>query len=274
MTGHGGAILSVRNLVHRYPNGCCAVDDVSFDVAPGEVVAIIGPSGAGKSTLLRCLNRLVEPTSGTVIVSGQDVRAASRRQLYRIRRSIGVVFQQLNLIGRSTVLDNALAGRLAYLPRWRSVLAPFGLTYTRVDRQIAFNNLRRVNLEAYTWERAARLSGGQQQRVAIARVLTQAPDVVLADEPVANLDPRLAHEILSIFEASARARHIATVISIHSLELARAHSHRVIALAEGRVRYDGSWQDLSRATLTQIYGAEIETIGRPEQTKAVAHAHS
>jgi phosphonate transport system ATP-binding protein len=269
---HGGAIVRVRDLAHRYANGGYALNDVSFDVAPGEVVAIIGPSGAGKSTLLRCLNRLIEPTSGTVVISGQDVRAASRRELYRIRRSIGVVFQQLNLIARSTVLDNALAGRLGYISRWRSLLAPVGLTYTRVDRQIAFNNLRRVNLDAFTWERAARLSGGQQQRVAIARVLTQAPDVILADEPVANLDPRLAHEILSIFEASARARHIATIISIHSLELARAHSHRVIALAEGRVRYDGRWQDLSRAALAEIYGADVETVGFAERARSVAHA--
>ena len=270
----GGAIIRVRNLVHRYPNGHCAVNDVSFDVAPGEVVAIIGPSGAGKSTLLRCLNRLVEPTSGTVIVSGQDVSAASRRQLYRIRRSIGVVFQQLNLIGRSTVLDNALAGRLGYLPRWRSVLAPLGCTYTRVDRQIAFNNLRRVNLEGFTWERAARLSGGQQQRVAIARVLTQAPDVILADEPVANLDPRLAHEILSIFEASARARRIATLISIHSLERARAHSHRVIAMADGRVRYDGRWEHLTAGVLAQIYGADVASAGFGEDVEGMAHARS
>ena len=267
-----GAILSVRNLVHRYPNGCYALNDVSFDVAPGEVVAIIGPSGAGKSTLLRCLNRLVEPTSGSVVVSGQDVSAASRRQLYRIRRSIGVVFQQLNLIARSTVLENALAGRLGYLPRWRSLLAPFGLAYTRVDRQIAFNSLRRVNLEAFTWQRAGRLSGGQQQRVAIARVLTQAPDVVLADEPVANLDPRLAHEILAIFEASARARRVATIISIHSLELARAHSQRVIALADGRVRYDGPWESLTRAALHDIYGAEVEAAGSAERSAALAHA--
>ena len=125
----GSAIVRVRGLVHRYPGGVCAVNDVSFDVAPGEVVAIIGPSGAGKSTLLRCLNRLVEPTSGSVMISGQDVLAASRRQLYRIRRNIGMVFQHLNLIDRSTVLDNALAGRLGYLPRWRSVLAPVGLDY-------------------------------------------------------------------------------------------------------------------------------------------------
>lgn len=248
------------------------MNDVSFDVAPGEVVAIIGPSGAGKSTLLRCLNRLVEPTSGSVIVSGHDVLAASRRQLYRIRRNIGMVFQHLNLIDRSTVLDNALAGRLGYLPRWRSVLAPVGLAYTRLDRQIAFNNLRRLNLESVVWERAARLSGGQQQRVAIARVLTQAPDVILADEPVANLDPRLAHDILGIFEASARARRIATLISIHSLELARAHSGRVIAMAEGRIRYDGSWQDLTSGALAEIYGADVDDPIYREALTEIGHA--
>lgn len=252
-----GAVIRVRNLVHRYATGSYAIRDVSFDVEPGEVVAIIGPSGAGKSTLLRCLNRLVQPTSGSILVSGDDVPQASRRELRRIRRNIGVVFQQLNLIDRSTVLDNVAAGRLGYLPRWRSLLAPLGLTYSRLDRQIAFNSLRRVNLDEFTYARACHLSGGQQQRVAIARVLTQAPDVILADEPVANLDPRLAHEILSIFETSARARRIATMIAIHSLDLARAHSSRVIALADGRIRYDGGWEHLTPSVLAQIYGAEV-----------------
>lgn len=251
------AVIQVRNLVHRYPEGNYAVRDVSFDVGPGEVVAIIGPSGAGKTTLLRCLNRLVHPTSGTILISGQDILRASRGELRRIRRNIGVVFQQLNLIERSTVLNNVAAGRLGYLPRWRSVLAPLGWTYTKVDRQIAFNSLRRVNLEELTYARAGALSGGQQQRVAIARVLTQAPDVILADEPVANLDPRLAHEILSIFEESSRARRMATIISIHSLELARAHSTRVIAMADGRFQFGGSWEHLTPSLLAEIYGAEV-----------------
>ena len=253
----GGAVIQVRNLVHRYPQGNYAVRDVSFDVGPGEVVAIIGPSGAGKTTLLRCVNRLVDPTSGMILVSAQDVLRASRGELRRIRRNIGVVFQQLNLIQRSTVLDNVAAGRLGYLPRWRSLLAPFGWTYTRLDRQIAFNSLRRVNIEEFAYTRAGDLSGGQQQRVAIARVLTQAPDVILADEPVANLDPRLAHEILSIFKESSRARRIATMMSIHSLELARAHSTRVIAMAAGCIRYDGSWERLTPSLLAEIYGAEV-----------------
>jgi len=253
----GGAVIRVRNLVHRYPGGNYAIRDVSFDVGAGEVVAVIGPSGAGKTTLLRCLNLLIRPTSGTILVSGEDVLQASRKNLRRIRRNIGVVFQQLNLIDRSTVLDNVAAGRLGYLPAWRSLLAPLGLTYSRVDRQIAFNSLRRVNLEEFTYARAGNLSGGQQQRVAIARVLTQAPDVILADEPVANVDPRLAHEILSIFKGSSQARRIATVISIHSLELARTHSTRVIAMANGQVRYDGSWEHLTPSVLAQIYGVEV-----------------
>lgn len=269
---HGGAIVRVRNLVHRYPNGNHAIRDVSFDVGPGEVVAVIGPSGAGKSTLLRCLNRLIRPTSGTVLVSGEDVLQASRRQLRCIRRNIGVVFQQLNLIDRSTVLDNVLAGRLGYLPAWRSLLAPFGWTYSQVDRQIAFNSLLKVNIEAFTYTRAGNLSGGQQQRVAIARVLTQAPDVILADEPVANVDPRLAHEILSIFEASSRARRIATIISIHSLELARAHSSRVIALAEGRIRYDGSWEHLTPSALEQIYGNQTSSSAFSESVRRLEGA--
>ncbi|MCC7360697.1 MAG: phosphonate ABC transporter ATP-binding protein [Anaerolineales bacterium] len=245
-------MLEVQHLHKVYPNGTVALRDVSFRVDEGEFLVVIGLSGSGKSTLLRCINRLIEPTQGKVILDGVDVTAASGAELRRQRRHIGMVFQQFNLVKRSSVLTNVLAGRLGYTATLPSLL---GL-WPAADRQRALRALERVGIADKAQARADALSGGQQQRVGIARALMQEPRLILADEPVASLDPVLSHSILQYLEQLNRDEKMTIICSLHFLDLVHRYATRVIALKGGEVVFSGLPQEIDRAKFKAIYGEE------------------
>lgn len=250
-------MLEVKNLVKVYDNRVLALDDVSFSVQPGQFLAVIGLSGSGKSTLLRCINRLIEPTSGQIIFNGTDITAAPQEELRRIRRRIGMIFQHFNLVLRSSVLTNTLSGRLGYVnPAW-SLLNRF----PKEDMQRAKENLERVGIGAKAHVRADALSGGQQQRVGIARALMQNPEILLADEPVASLDPVLAHSIMNILKTLNREDNITVICSLHFLDLVQRYADRAIALNEGKVVFDGLPHEIDDERFREIYGRDAERIG-------------
>jgi phosphonate transport system ATP-binding protein len=244
-------VIRVRSLRKVYPGGTVALDGVDLDLAAGEFVALIGPSGAGKSTLLRCLNGLVAPTAGDVSVDGVSVGGASADELRRVRVGIGFVFQQFNLMRRLSVLENVLVGRLSRVPTFRSLLALF----PAADVVRAHAVLERVGLEGLAGRRVDTLSGGQQQRVAIARALVQDPRVLLADEPMASLDPALAHTVLALLRRISQEDGLTVVTSLHVLELARLYGRRVVGIRAGRVVYDGSSDGLTDTVAERIFAS-------------------
>ena len=229
------SFLEVHQLRVVYPNGLEALRTIDLRAAEGEIVAIVGRSGAGKSTLLRCLNGLQRPTSGRILLNGQDLAALDERALARARRKIGFIWQEYNLVERLPVITNVLTGRLGYNTGWWSLLGYFD----RSHRAIAVRNLERVNLLARAHQRADRLSGGEKQRVAIARAMSQEPIILLADEPVASLDPELAGQVLNDLGRIARMDGVLTLLSIHQVALARAIADRVVGIAQGGVVFDG-----------------------------------
>jgi len=242
-------VIRVRSLQKDYPGSPRALDGVDLDIERCEFVALIGSSGAGKSTLLRCLNGLVTPTAGRVEVNGQVVTEASAETLRRVRAGIGFVFQQFNLLRRLSVLENALLGRLAHTPNWRSLMGWF----TPADVARAETILERVGLAGLGTRRVDTLSGGQQQRVAIARALVQTPAVILADEPMASLDPALAHTVMEILRRINLEDGITIVASLHILELARVYGHRIVGLHRGRIVHDGPPESLDAAASARIF---------------------
>jgi phosphonate transport system ATP-binding protein len=259
-----GKVLEIRDLVKVYPSGTRAVDGVALNVEHGEFVVLIGLSGSGKSTLLRCINRLVEPTSGSVIFDGANVTGASGTELRRIRRRIGMIFQQFNLVRRGSVLSNTLAGRLGYRSTWRTIVG----RPTPEDVAKAFENLGRVGIADKAFSRADALSGGQQQRVGIARALMQAPDLMLADEPVASLDPATSHSVMRYLEEINKKDGITVICSLHFLSLARRYGTRVVALKGGKVAFDGSPADIDERRFKEIYGEDaIEVEIGPERSQ-------
>jgi len=245
-------IVSVRELVKTYPTGTRALDGITLDIQRGEFVVLIGLSGSGKSTLLRTLNRLVDPTSGTVTFDGIDVTRARGADLRRIRRRIGMIFQQFNLVRRSSVYSNVLAGRLGYRTTWRTIAS----RPTRADVALAFENLGRVGIPEKAFGRADALSGGQQQRVGIARALMQKPELMLADEPVASLDPATSHSVMKYLEEINRKDGITVICSLHFLSLARRYGTRVVALKAGRVAFDGKPHEIDDRRFREIYGED------------------
>ena len=246
------ALLEIRDLVKVYPRGTRALDGISLDIRQGEFVVLIGLSGSGKSTLLRCINRLVEPTSGQVIFEGVDVTHANSGDLRRIRRRIGMIFQQFNLVKRSSVFANVLAGRLGYRSPWRTIASrPSGK-----DVALAFENLERVSILEKAYVRADALSGGQQQRVGIARALMQEPRLMLADEPVASLDPATSHSVMKYLEEINKTDGITVICSLHFLSLARRYGTRVVALKDGKVAFDGKPAEIDERRFKEIYGED------------------
>ncbi len=244
-------MLVIEHLVKTYPGGVTGLDDVSLEVHDGEFVVLIGLSGSGKSTLLRCVNRLVEPTSGRIVLDGVDVTAAQGPELRRVRRGIGMIFQQFNLVRRSSVLTNVLTGRLGYVSSWQAMLQHFG----EQDYRRALTNLERVGLRDRARQRADRLSGGQQQRVAIARALMQEPRIMLADEPVASLDPATSHSVLKYLQQINRDG-MTVICSLHFLSLARTYATRVIALKAGKLVFDGLPSEIDEHRFHAIYGED------------------
>jgi phosphonate transport system ATP-binding protein len=258
------AFLSIAGLTKTYPNGTRALSGIDLECERGEFVVLIGLSGSGKSTLLRCINRLVEPTSGTITFDGLDVTAAQGAALRRIRRRIGMIFQQFNLVRRNSVFANVLAGRLGYRSLWRT------LTFrpTRQDVALAFENLERVGIVDKAYARADSLSGGQQQRVGIARALMQQPDLMLADEPVASLDPATSHSVMKYLEEINKRDGITVICSLHFLSLARRYGTRVIALKGGAIAFDGKPVDIDERRFKEIYGEDaVEVEIGPESTR-------
>jgi phosphonate transport system ATP-binding protein len=248
-------MLRVQNLIKTYPNGTQALKDVSFEVKDGEFLVIIGLSGSGKSTLLRCINRLIDPTGGKIFWDDQDITAASPAELLHIRRNIGMVFQQFNLVKRSSVMTNVLSGRLGYANPWLSMLG----IWSPADRQRALKALERVGIADKASSRADALSGGQQQRVGIARALMQEPRIVLADEPVASLDPVLSHSILQYLEQLNKDG-ITVLCSLHFLDLVHRYATRVIALKDGMKVFEGLPEEINRAKFKEIYGEEAQEV--------------
>ena len=257
-------MLTIQDLVKVYPSGTRAVNGVSLEIQRGEFVVLIGLSGSGKSSLLRCINRLVEPTSGRVVFDGADVTRASRAELRRIRRRIGMVFQQFNLVRRGSVLSNTLAGRLGYRSAWRTILG----RPLREDVAAAFENLGRVGIADKAFARADALSGGQQQRVGIARALMQHPDLMLADEPVASLDPATSHSVMKYLEEINKKDGITVICSLHFLSLARRYGTRVVALKGGAVAFDGRPDAIDERRFKEIYGEDaVEVEIGPERSQ-------
>jgi len=244
--------LRIRNLRKEYRAGEPVLRDVSLTIEGRGLTAIIGPSGTGKSTLVRCINRLVEPTSGEILFRGQDMVRLSSRELRAARRRIGMIFQEYNLVERLSVIENVLCGRLGYVPLWRAWLRRF----PDADIVRAFELLDAVGLGDLATQRADQLSGGQRQRVGIARALMQEPDLLLADEPTSSLDPKTSVEIMELIARRASASGIPALVNIHNVELARRYADRIIGMSKGSIVFDGPPQTLEDSHLLAIYGGE------------------
>ena len=252
-------MLVVEHLTKVYEDGTVALKDVSFTVEDGEFLVIIGLSGSGKSTLLRCINRLIEPTEGRILWNGVDITQTSEAEMRRIRREIGMIFQHFNLVERSSVLTNVLTGRLGYLPSWWSLINYF----PQAEKRRAMAALERVGIGDKAQNRADALSGGQKQRVGIARALMQEPKMILADEPVASLDPVLAHSILGYLETLNQEQNITVLCSLHYLDLVQRYATKVIGLRDGHLVYEGTQEQIRNITdaeFKHIYGQEAQRL--------------
>ncbi len=260
-------MLAITDLVKVYATGTRALNGVSLAVDQPHVVAIIGSSGAGKSTLIRCVNRLIDPTSGTIMLDGVEVTSLSRRNLRKARRRMGMIFQEYNLVERLTVMENVLSGRLGYVGFWRAYLR----RYPPDDVAAAFELLERVGIGGYHDTRADALSGGQRQRVGIARALMQRPDLLLVDEPTASLDPKTSRQIMRLLVELAHERGTPALVNIHDVALAQSFADRIIGLRDGVIVFDGKPSQLTPQVLTEIYGEEdwSTTIRKVEEDEAV-----
>ena len=236
-----------------YPNGLHALKNISLEINQGEFVAIIGLSGAGKSTLLRTINRMHDISEGSLTVNGQEVNDLSGKVLRKFRRKVGMVFQSFNLVTRTTVINNVLTSRVPDMPLWKSII---GL-YSKEDKVIALEALDKVGILDKAYVRADQLSGGQQQRVALARTLAQKPEIILADEPVAALDPITAKQVMDDFKKINKELNMSVLINIHHVDLALKYADRVIGIKAGEIVYDGPSAEVDSEVLKQIYGREL-----------------
>ena len=245
-------MLQLAELTKKYNTGELALKGVTLEIPKGQVLALIGPSGAGKSTLIRCVNRLVQPTSGSVVLKGTELTKLSSSALRKARRRMGMIFQEYALVERLTVMENVLSGRLGYVGFWRSYFRKF----PSADIQEAYRLLDRVGLKHMADKRADELSGGQRQRVGICRALIQNPDLLLVDEPTASLDPKTSRQIMRLIQELCSERGLTAIINIHDVFLAQMFSQRVVGLELGSVVYDGKPEGLTPEVLTRIYGEE------------------
>ncbi len=256
-------MLVVENLTCRF-GAKAAVDSASFSIAPGSFVGVIGRSGAGKSTLLRMINRLADPSEGRILFDGVDITALRGRELRQWRARSAMIFQQFNLVGRLDVLTNVLMGRLAEVPTWRSLAQ----LWPDADRALALSALEQFDMASLAAQRADQLSGGQQQRVAIARALVQEPDIILADEPIASLDPRNTRIVMDALLRINKHFGITVLCNLHSLDLARSYCDRLIGMAAGRVVFDGAPETLTDHIARELYDLEANEVmgGVPAET--------
>lgn len=254
-------MLRIQSLTKRYPTGDVALQSVNLEVPDGQVMALIGPSGAGKSTLIRCINRLVEPTSGQIYLNELELSSLGSGALRRARRRMAMIFQEYALVERLTVMENVLSGQLGYVNFWQSWFRKF--PQGTVDE--AFRLLERVGLGQFPDKRADALSGGQRQRVGIARALLQNPDILLVDEPTASLDPKTARQIMRLICELAQERGLSVIVNMHDVPLAQQFSQRIVGLQAGGIVYDGLPSSLTEQALTQIYGKEDWNPGRKSE---------
>lgn len=246
-------MIEFNNLSLVYPNGTQGLKNVNIKIPDGEFVVIVGLSGAGKSTLIRSINRLVTPTEGELLIDDENILNYKGKDLRKLRTKIGMIFQNYNLVNRSTVMKNVIAGRLGHTGTLKSILN----LYSKQDIALAYESLKRVNIEEKLYQRADQLSGGQQQRVSIARVLTQQPRYVLADEPVASLDPPTSHQVMKYLKKINREDNITTIVNLHFIDMAMEYADRIIGMRAGEVVFDGPASEVTEQTFEEIYGRSI-----------------
>ncbi|CAH0418885.1 phosphonate ABC transporter ATP-binding protein [Periweissella ghanensis] len=252
----GTPIIEFKDVNKVYPNGTVGLDNINLTINQGEFVVIVGLSGAGKSTLLRAANRLHDVSSGEILIDGQSIVTAKGKQLREVRRNIAMIFQNFNLVKRSTVEKNILNGRVGYYPTWKTI---FGL-FSAADKQQAAANLQRVNLGEKLYSRADELSGGQQQRVAIARALMQEPKIMLADEPIASLDPRTTMMVMDDLKKLNEELGITVIVNLHSVSLAKQYASRVVGLRAGKLVYDKQIADVQDGDFDEIYDGKDQEV--------------
>ncbi len=261
-------VLEISNL-QKYYGQLQAVEDVSFDIHEGEMLVIIGPSGSGKSTIMRCVNRLIDPTKGSIMFCGEDLaKIRSEKELKLMRRRIGMIFQSFNLVYRLSVFQNVLHGRLGYMNLTDAV---FG-RYSEEDKQKAIAMLARIGLDGMLYKKASELSGGQKQRVGIARALMQNPLLLLCDEPIASLDPSTSKIIMDLIRKMTKEDNIACLVNLHQVDVAMMYADRIIGLHAGRVVFNGPPSKLSTEMIERIYGTSIEELTVSMRDREVAYA--
>lgn len=247
-------MIQLKNVTKVYPNGTRGLNNLNLEINKGEFVVVVGLSGAGKSTLLRSINRLQDISEGDILIDGQSITHAKGKALRNIRRDIGMIFQNFNLVKRSSVLRNVLTGKVGYYSAWKST---FNL-FSAEDKQKAYEALQQVDLADKVYVRADQLSGGQQQRVSIARVLTQNPKIILADEPTASLDPKTAKSVMQYLKMLNQEYGMTVVANLHSVELAREFGDRVLGVKSGEIIYDGKMSETPAAVFEKIYNGQLE----------------
>ena len=246
-------MIEFKDVSLIYPNGTPGLKNINLKIENGEFVVVVGLSGAGKSTLIRSMNRLVTPTDGELLIDGKNILNYNTRKLRNLRTEVGMIFQNYNLVKRSTVMKNVISGRLGHTGTLKSILNLF----SKEEIALAYKSLERVNIAEKLYQRADQLSGGQQQRVAIARVLTQQPKVVLADEPVASLDPPTSHQVMTYLRKINKEDNITTVVNLHFIDMAMEYADRIIGMRAGEIVFDGPASEVSESTFEEIYGRKI-----------------
>lgn len=249
-------LLEVKNITKQYEKDKKVLSGISFDVNGGEFISIIGPSGAGKSTLLRCINRMVDFSSGEILFHNTDIMSLSKKDLRKYRTQIGMIFQHYNLVSRLTVIENVLHGRLGYKTTFQGIMTRF----TEEEKKEAFQLLEKLGMREHAYKRCDQLSGGQKQRVGIARALIQQPKILLCDEPIASLDPNSSKVIMDHLKDISQELRITCIVNLHQVDVAKHYSERIIGLNGGRIVYDGAPQQLTTTNIHQIYGSEAENL--------------
>ncbi|MFT4412351.1 phosphonate ABC transporter ATP-binding protein [Fredinandcohnia humi] len=247
-------MIEFKNVSLTYPNGHQGLKNINVKINPGEFIVVVGLSGAGKSTFIRSINQLVKPTDGELLIDGKNTLAYKERELKNLRKNIGMIFQNYNLVNRMSVLRNVLTGRLGHMGTLKSLLGLF----SQEDKELAISNLQRVGIEEKAYVRADQLSGGQQQRVSIARALTQKPKYILADEPVASLDPPTSHVVMRDLKKINQELGITTIVNLHFIDMAMEYADRIIGMRAGEIVFDGPVSTVNEKTFEQIYGRPIK----------------